>query len=150
MPEQIKIPIIIDSRESVPYLFRGYPDVIIIRDNLDVGDFSLVGYTDKIMFERKTISDLCGSFTSRRDEFKDMWRRAIQKVRFLMIEGRMSDILWGNYRSNLSPHSLIASILSWSMKYKFSWFCVDNEVEGQMAVYWIFREYLRNSEKEVI
>jgi len=79
-----------------------------------------------------------------------MWRRAIQKVRFLMIEGRMSDILWGNYRSNLSPHSLIASILSWSMKYKFSWFCVDNEVEGQMAVYWIFREYLRNSEKEVI
>ena len=150
MPEQIKIPIIIDSRESVPYLFRGYPDVIIIRDNLDVGDFSLVGYTDKIMFERKTISDLCGSFTSRRDEFKDMWRRAIQKVRFLMIEGRMSDILWGNYRSNLSPHSLIASILSWSMKYKFSWFCVDNEVEGQMAVYWIFREYLSNSEKEVI
>ena len=137
MPKQIKIPIIIDSRESVPYLFRGYPDVIIIRDNLDVGDFSLVGYTDEIMFERKTISDLCGSFTSRRDEFETMWKRAIQGVRFLLIEGRMSDILWGNYRSNLKPNSLIASILSWSIRYRFSWFCVDNEVEGQRCIYWL-------------
>lgn len=145
-----KIKIIVDSRESIPYLFKDYKDVIIIRDNLDVGDYSLIGEEENIMLERKTLSDLCGSFTSRRGEFEDMWKRAIQKVKFLMIEGRMSDILWGNYRSQLTPQSLIASILSWSMKYRFSWFCVDNEVEGMKAVYWFLREYLHNKEKEEV
>jgi len=154
MPEQIKIPIIIDSRESVPYLFKKYPDVEVIRTKLDVGDFAIRDYTERLMIERKTISDLCGSFTAGRERFKGMWERATQQVRFLLIEGRLSDILWGNYRSDLDPHSLIASIMSWSIKYKFSWFCVDNEIEGQMAVYWICREFLRlkaeGSLKEII
>ena len=148
--QKSKIYIITDTRESMPYLFEKYKDVVVIRTKLEVGDFSIEKFTDKLMIERKTISDLCGSFTSGRERFKNMWERATQQVKFLIIEGKMSDILWGNYRSELSSHSLIASIISWSMKYKFAWFCIDNEVEGQMAVYWICREFLQLKKEGVI
>ena len=147
-----KLIIIKDTRESNRdiYLFTRYPNVLLLRNNLTCGDFSIAGYTNQIFVERKTTDDLCGSFTANRERFEDEWRRAETTrytTKFLMIEGNLADILNAKYCSQIHPHSLIASILSWSIKYSFNWFTVPNERAGEQCLYWLFKNYLRLAEE---
>ena len=160
--EEEKLPIIKDSREDkTKYNFYHYNDVLKINghpliDNLNVGDYSISPYQDIFTIEKKTLSDLIGSFSTAKKErqeqgipdhrqnFKEMWLRSMNMVsKFLMVEGSFVDILGENYRSNFNQNSLIASLMSWSIKYKFNWFFVENEVEGMKAVYYLCKEFLR-------
>ena len=162
-----RIIILKDSREpKEKYNFFHYDDVFKIGDhplidNLDVGDYSVVPYEKEFCIERKTLSDLIGSFStakkekqeqgvpSHRDNFREMWERSegyIQKI--LMIEGNLADLRSKNYKSDYDPNALIASLMSWSLKYKFSWCWVRDENEGQWTIYWFCKEFLRLKEKE--
>ena len=157
-----KIVIIKDSREAKDkYNFYHYDDVFKIGghplvDNLLVGDYSVSPYENEFAIERKVLSDLIGSFSTAKKErqemgipdhrqnFKEMWERSegyLQK--FLMIEGSFADILLDNYRSKFNQNSLIASLMSWSIRYKFNWFFVSGEAEGQKAIYYLCKEFLR-------
>lgn len=145
-----KIMIIKDSRESNSKIYRFQsPDfkdkVIIIRDNLYCGDFSLVKEDRNIFIERKTLGDLVGSFCGdRREQFKNMWERSMGiKHKFLLVEGNLSEAILGAYRSAFHPHSLIGSLMAWQLKYSFSFFFVANFVEGQHAVYYLLSNYVR-------
>lgn len=146
-----KLILIKDSREPNDiYLFKEFEnEVLVLTDNLDVGDYSLQGYTNDLMIERKTISDLCGSFTSGRERFEEMWKRTTQIHRFLLIEGNITDTFTGNYRADLHPNSLMATLLSWMQRYGFSWFFVDNIYLAQKIIVWICREFLRIKLEEV-
>ena len=142
-----KLAIIVDTREQVPYLFTKFEDVVIIRDNLDCGDYSLVGSETEIMIERKTLSDLTSSFTAGRERFEDEWKRSEgYKIKFLIIEGRLNDVLFGNYRSQMATTSLLASLVSWSIKYHFNWCFVEDEAQGQWVIYEILKQYKRLKE----
>lgn len=164
--DEKKLPIIKDSREDkTKYNFYHYDDVLKINghpliDNLNVGDYSISPYQDIFTIEKKTLSDLIGSFSTARKErqeagipdhrqnFKEMFERSMNMVsKFLMVEGSFVDILGENYRSNFNPHSLMAGLTSWSIKYKFNWFFVQNEVEGMQSIYWLCREFLRLKNK---
>ena len=160
--KESKIILLKDSREpKEKYNFFHYDDVFHIGghpliDNLNVGDYSLLSFENQLMIERKTLSDLIGSFSTpkkekqeegtpdHRQNFREMWERSegyLQK--FLMIEGAFADMIDQNYRSEFHPHSLLGSLMSWSIKYKFSWFFVSGEAEGQKAIYFLAREFLR-------
>ena len=148
-----KLIIIKDTRESNRdiYTFARYPNVILIRTALTCGDFSIAGYTNQIFVERKTTDDLCGSFTHDRERFDDEWRRAeTYRDKFLMVEGNLTDILNAEYRSQVHPHSLIASILSWSIKYNYNWFTVPDKKAGEQCLYWLFKNYIRLIDEGVI
>ena len=151
-----------DSREpSDKYNFYHYPDVFRVNGHplitkLEVGDYSIMSYEKEFTIERKTLSDLIGSFSTARKErqeqgvpdhrqnFREMWERSKgYSHKFLMTEGCFTDILEKNYRADFNPNSLIASLLSWQIKYNFNWFFVSNEAEGQKAVYYLCKEFLR-------
>lgn len=52
-----KIKIIVDTLEKKDtFLFRSYADVIISKEHLKTGDYSLDGYTDSITIDRKANS----------------------------------------------------------------------------------------------
>jgi len=160
--EEKQIILLKDSREpSEKYNFYHYTDVFKIGnhplvDNLDCGDYSVSPYEKEFFVERKTLSDLIGSFStakkerqeqgvpSHRQNFREMWERSEGYThKFLMTEGCFTDILEKNYRADFNPNSLIASLLSWQIKYRFNWFFVSNEAEGQKAVYYLCKEFLR-------
>ena len=162
MSEEEKLPIIKDSREDkTKYNFFHYDDVLRINGHplivkLEVGDYSVSPYKNEFCIERKTLSDLIGSFSTatkerqeagvpnHRENFREMWLRSMNMVsKFLMVEGSFVDILGENYRSNFNQNSLIASLFSWSIKYKFNWFFVENEVEGMKSVYYLCKEFHR-------
>ena len=149
-----KIIIVKDSRESNNQIYKFQSlefaeKVIVVRDNLPCGDFSIAGKSLDIMIERKVLSDLISSFCGeRREQFARMWERGKDiPYKFLLIEGIFAAAIDGEYRSALHPHSLISSLLSWSLKYKFNWFFVGNFAEGMQAVFYLLSNYNRLKQK---
>lgn len=90
--------------------FPGFQDVL--------GFYSL---QDEVVIERKAnLDEIAGNFTTGRDRFEREFIRAKSKgiKVFLVIENASwADVLSHNYRSQLSPKSLMGSLLSWQAKY---------------------------------
>lgn len=124
------------SKNKIPYKSR----------KLDVGDYSvMVGDTtfeDDVVCERKAnIDEICGNMTADRDRFEREFLRAKAnniKV-FLIVENcTWSDILLHNYRSKLTPKSLMATLLSWQVRFNVSIiFCKPQET-GQIIYYTLY------------
>jgi ERCC4-type nuclease len=116
-----KFTIIRDSREKTGcgWKFKASAncDGMVIK-KLDTGDYSLEGYEDLVMIERKTIPDLWGSLGQWRTRFMKEMDRALEfPVRYLIIEGTLSDINKGFRYSKLSSEYILASLISLEVKY---------------------------------
>jgi len=116
-----KFTIIRDSREKkgCGWSFKASAncDGMVIK-KLDTGDYSIEGYEDLIMVERKTIPDLWGSLGQWRERFMKEMDRALEfPVRYLIIEGTLSDINKGFRYSKLRPEFILASLISLEVKY---------------------------------
>lgn len=98
----------IDSREQAPLVFS--EEVETQRATLPTGDYSIAGYTDRIIFERKSLADLVQCCTSERDRFMDQCRRLGGYERAaVVVEACVSDVLAKVYRGNTSPRSVIGT-----------------------------------------
>lgn len=159
--EQLKqLTIVCDSREQVNGHITGYLDskkMPHTTRKLGTGDYSaMIGdmtLEHDVVVERKAnIDEIAGNFTVDRQRFEDEFTRAKAeglKV-FLLIENcSWGDILLHNYRSKLLPKSLIASLLSWQIRFNITViFCKPNET-GQIIcgiLYYAAREALKKGE----
>ena len=114
--------------------FPGFQDV--------EGTYSL---QDEVVVERKAnLDEIAGKFTTGRDRFEREFIRAKSKgiKVFLLIENASwADILSHNYRSQLSPKSLMGSLLSWQAKYNVSIVFCRPEETGRILYstlyYWL-------------
>lgn len=87
---------------------------------LDTGDYSVAGYEDMIMIERKSIPDLWGSLIQGRERFmKEMVRAKKIPARYLVIEGTLADVQKGLPRrfSKVRGTTIIAALISLEQKY---------------------------------
>ena len=112
--------IIQDSREQAPYTFNAprYAGTVVEVGVLQTGDYSLCGLTDRIAIERKSLSDLCGTLTAGRARFKRECERGRGLQYFgLVIEASMDDVRRHNYRSAMTPQSLLQTLAAWSVRY---------------------------------
>ncbi len=110
---------------SSPYVVKG----------LSEGDYSVVGLEDRISIERKSLEDVIGSLSQGRTRFEKEFRRARALDYFaVVIEGRISDLIAGNYRSRATPQSMFETITSWSVKYKRPFlFCEDRTIAARVT-----------------
>ena len=100
---------------------------------------------DEVVVERKAnLDEIAGNFTTGRDRFEREFIRAKSKgiKVFLLIENASwADILSHNYRSQLSPKSLMGSLLSWQAKYNVSIVFCRPEETGRILYstlyYWL-------------
>lgn len=152
-----QLTIICDTREQVNGHITGYLDskkIPRITRKLDTGDYSaMIGdmtlERDIVIEKKNGIDEIAGNFTADRQRFEDEFTRAKAeglKV-FLIIENcSWSDIFLHNYRSKLSPQSLIASLLSWQVRFNITiLFCKPSET-GQIIygiLYYAAREALK-------
>lgn len=155
-----QITIICDTREQQNGHVTGYFDkkkVAHTSRKLDTGDYSaMIGdmtLEHDVVVERKaSIDELCGNVTVDRQRLADEFTRAKAdglKV-FLVVENASwSDIFLHNYRSKLEPKSLIATLLSWQIRYNITVvFCKPGE-SGQIIygiLYYAAREALKKGE----
>jgi len=149
--------IVCDSREQVNDHVTGYFDkckVAHTARKLDTGDYSAMlddmTLEHDVVVERKaSIDELCGNMTADRDRFEREFLRAkADKIKvFLLIENcSWSQIFLHDYRSKLSPKSLIATLLSWQVRFNITIIFCKPEETGQIIygiLYYAAREALK-------
>lgn len=152
-----QLTVICDTREQANENITGYLDSKKIPHTsrkLDVGDYSaMIGdmtLERSIAIEKKNgLDEIAANFTADRARFEAEFLRAKAndtKVFLLIENATWSDILLHNYRSKLSPKSLIASLLSWQVRFNITvTFCKPSET-GQIIhgiLYYAAREALK-------
>lgn len=165
------IPIVIDSRETRrPHWLIRRDDVKVVKYKLEEGDFSLQGYEDRLLIERKTVSDLVSCcMPEKRDKktdrvirrdnrgrFEKMWQRVVlmdYETRLLIVEGRYADVIMHNYHSDMGPMSVIGTIQRQQQDYHFDivWTGVGGALgwaELQVTVYEAAKQFKRRKERE--
>lgn len=153
-----ELTIIIDSREQVNFHISSWLDgkgIKHITRALETGDYSAMldgeTFEDEVVIERKAnIDEIAGNFTQGRERFeREMIRAKANGIKvFLIIENASwHDILLHNYHSQLKPQSLMASLLSWQVRYNITiMFCRPEETAQLMystLYYWAWNRLKR-------
>ena len=138
--------IVVAKNEQQPLTFRQFPDVLAIPATLRTGDYSILGYEEKIAVERKhSLDEICSNIGKGRERFEKELERAKGFDRFyLLIEGNPADFVLGGWeRSHLSMNAGIGSLTAWDFEYNLRvQFCSCRIVAERWIVYW-FRNYLK-------
>ncbi len=139
------IKIKIDSREQKPYQFENSE-----VGTLSIGDYSVVGLEDCISIERKELNDLIGCLTTGRERFKkELYRGKALDYFALVIEGSLSDLSNGSYRSEMKPKAVIQSLVAFSIRYNLPiWFAETREF-GQRLTESLLSKYIKEIEKRL-
>ena len=119
MPNKMP-PIKIDTREQLPYTFAAIdPRPKTITATLKTGDYSLVGFEDRVTGDRKTAADLFGSMgRDRKRVEREFQRMAHFEYAFLMVEDDWINILKEPpIYSRMNPRAVWRTCLAWSVKY---------------------------------
>lgn len=120
---------IIDTREQWPLDLEKY-GLAVRRGTLSFGDYSLIfpDMRDEIIIERKSLADFAVCCGRERERFeKELIALRGFRSAFVIGEFCLRDIFDHQYRSQISPNSLLSSIAKWSSwKIQFL-FCDDHE-----------------------
>jgi len=117
--------IVIDSREQLPYDF----DAPTVRMKLDQGDYSILGCEAAVAVERKQVHELFTCFGLDRSRFeREFERLATYHSATVVIEGTFDDVLTPSAYSQMSPKTIMCSLISWEHRYGVTHkFCSDRE-----------------------
>jgi len=150
--------IIADSREQVNNHLTDYWDkkkVPYFTRKLDIGDYSaqledMTLEKDVVIERKRNLDEICGNLSADRDRFEREFLRAKAtgtKV-FLIIENACwTDIYLQHYRSQLSPKSLMASLMSWQVRFNITIIFCEPENTPRLIhqiLYYAAREQLLN------
>jgi hypothetical protein len=124
-----KLDIIIDTRETKPFKFINHNT---IDKKLEYGDYAIAGKENKTVIERKSLSDLIGSFVSGYDRVDREFQRAKDDNAYLIVvcEESLNTAMNFNYipyikrYTKLRPEVLFHNIRELIQKYNFQFvFC---------------------------
>ncbi len=119
--------VVIDTREQLPYRFPN-----AVTRTLKTGDYSLLGFEDRIAIERKSKSDAYRSLGKGRERFlREIQRLSKLDYAAIVIESDLSGFLQQPLFSHLSPNSAIGSLLSWSVRYHVHVFFAGDRRHGK-------------------
>lgn len=152
-----KLSIICDTREQQTHCqeyFEKNKIPTIVR-KLDIGDYSaqineMTLETDVAIERKHNLSELAGNLGQDRLRFEREFIRAKAygtKVFLLIEDAGWQDIYLHNYRSRLSPKSLMASLMSWQVRFNITvWFCEKENTARliHQILYYAAREQLLN------
>ena len=125
----VTMTIIRDHREKLPYDFASVVKpvlpFIVQAGHLDTGDYSLKGPElpqDRIVIERKTLSDLYSTLGSHRERFEAEFQRlSLYGYAALVIEATFEQIARPNeyllHPTDLNPKSDLMTLAAWSQRY---------------------------------
>lgn len=125
--EQLEI--VIDTRENKPFKFLKHKT---IEEKLDFGDYAICGKENEIAIERKSLTDLIGSFVSNFDRVEREFKRAKEKNAYLIVlcEESLATAMSFNHipyirrYTKLRPEVLFHNIRELIQKYNFQFvFC---------------------------
>lgn len=145
--------VVVDTREQAPYAFRGLQadakdgsrelEIPLEFRALEAGDYSVLGFTDCIAVERKSLEDLYSTLGQGRERFeREHQRLAEYRHAAVVIEASWETILsHPPERSRLLPKTVLRTALSWSQKYGVHWHAFENRRLAEVATYRILEQF---------
>ena len=135
--------ILTDTREQTPYLFERW-NIKTQETGLQTGDYSIVGFSDKIAIERKTLDDLVGCLKGDgRIRFeKELSRGRSFELFCVVVESDLSDIAKGLYQSNMKPTAALQSITAFYVRYRVPFLFCGNRSGSEYMVFSLLQKYL--------
>lgn len=139
------ITIKIDTREQQPYKFENPSEV----GTIPIGDYSIVCLENHIAIERKELNDLMGCLTTDRDRFeRELLKGKALDYFALVIEASLSDLINGNYKSQMQSKAAIQSLLAFSIRYRLPiWFCESRKYAQRITESLLYK-YVKEIEKK--
>lgn len=139
--------VIFDTREQAPFSFvnplrgRNARELLSIRTErgtLTTGDYSLVGFENRIAVERKSLADWYGTLGRGRIRFtRELERLNALDFAAVVVEAEWSEILTAPpVRSRLHPRSVLGSVIAWQVRYPRVCWCFlpgRDAAEGYVA-----------------
>jgi DNA excision repair protein ERCC-4 len=106
-----------DTREKRPLRFPLEVDVVV--SGLKTGDYSIVGYEDRIQVERKRLSELVNCMTCDRVRFRKQLAR-LKKIpyRCVVIEGDMYRLMRKRYVGYVRPQEALDMMTALMVEYR--------------------------------
>jgi ERCC4-type nuclease len=106
--------IVVDTREQKPYDFENS-----LRCALPAGDYSLEGLEHCIAIERKSMDDLVHTLLAGKCRFRvELEKLQAYDYACIVVEGSLTDVLAGSYRSQVRPESLLGMICAVQLEYQ--------------------------------
>ena len=134
--------IVIDTREQLPYEFAGIPTTV---GTLRAGDYSLVGFEDRVAVERKSKEDAYGVVGAGRDRFERCLRRLSELERAaVVIECSIEAFSEPPPRTKISSQQAINSYLSWSCTYRIPVLWMPSRGWAERATLKFLAAYLKH------
>lgn len=152
--------VVVDTREQSPFLFAHplkitashYRQISTERGTLRSGDYSIVGLTDLVAIERKSLADLYGTLGHGRKRFEaELKRLAELEFSAVVVEAELSTALTSPPPfTRLSPFSVMQSALSWSIKYPKThwWFCPGRD-GAEAVTAWLLERFWRKAQEAI-
>ena len=142
--EKYRIPIVIDTREQLPYRFDP-AHIVVTRRALPAGDYSLAGSDHEVAVERKSLADFVSSVIHERERFeRELGRLREYYAACVLVEADLQDILDRKYRSHAHPNSVLGSTIALLLDYKVPiLFCSTREIAGRLTAGFLGRYHRR-------
>jgi ERCC4-type nuclease len=103
--------ITVDTRETGTDNWADRFTCPVQYQKLDTGDYSILGCEHFVGVERKSLDDFAQCLSYARDRFERQLRRGRTFDGFwVIVEGKLSDLLQGKYRSNVEPGKAFDSV----------------------------------------
>jgi len=139
--------IVCDTREQAPLDFSPF-GATVERSGLATGDYSVKGLEHLVAVERKSLPDLVGSLTRERERFeRELQRGAGLRLFGVVVEGTMTELVHGQYRSRANPHAMLQSVAAMSVRYRCPFWFVDTPELAAYLVHSLFSKFIREAEK---
>lgn len=140
--------VIIDTREQEPLLFTRLASE---RGSLQSGDYSLRGAEELFAVERKSIADFvsCCVGENRERFFRELHRLRGFRFARIVIVGTAYDLSRGDYRSNLPPKAVFATLSAIEARFGLAPVFCPTAAEAALQVEawaaWFFREIVESA-----
>ncbi len=146
---KMNLRIVVDSREQCPFRFEGYP-VEVTPATLATADYSLVGFTDRIGIERKSLPDLVACLGVERDRFqRELARLRGYDCAAVVVEATADDLRAGHFRAKLNPEAAWQSVLAFTQRYRIAFIFCDDRSDAERTAFDILRHYQHDRMREL-
>ena len=144
----------VDTREQLPFPFqdlridRKKAFVLTQRRTLSTGDYSIVGFEDKICVERKSLEDLYQTLGNGRERFiKELERMQDMEYSAVVVEASLGQVkepskenpLWF---SQMNPDSVLGTIIAFAGQFhKTRWKFAGNRTNAEKITFKLLLQY---------